>query len=1139
MKKLYLLIAMSFFVNGYSQFNQNAPWMGPLESRSKKELTFDEIQASFNNYWKNKDFSKKGSGFKPFKRWENHWENSLNQDGTMVTAQQLWSAWDQKNQSKKAKSTFGLPVSNWTAIGPFTHTNTGSWSSGQGRVNTVCVDPSNPNTIYIGSPAGGIWKSADAGLTWIPLSDNLPQIGVSGIAVDYTNSNIIYIATGDRDSQDTYSVGVLKSTDGGLTWNTTGLSIADTNSYIGDIVIDPTNSQVLLCATSFGLQRTTDGGLSWNLKMPGNFSQGNIRFNPSNSQLVYAVSEDAFYRSSNNGDTFENIALPTINALGRINLDVTLADSNYVYLLAVNQDAAFEGIYRSTDMGLTWSKMSTATTPAIFDGSGQAYYDLAFAVSQTDKNTIYTGCLNIWKSPDGGATFTKVNNWNQPTAPAYTHADIHYLKAYGNKLYANTDGGIYVSDNNTASFKDLTAGLQISQFYKVAVSKQSAGKMVGGLQDNGGHAYSNNLWKNYYGADGMDTAIDPLNSDKFYGFIQFGGSLNISNNAGDSRASGVSAPTAEVGTNDQGGNWITPLAMNSQGELFAGYSKLYRLSNGAWTAQSISVIGASTNNIELVTVDPSNDNIMYVVNGTKLYKSTDKGINFTNTYTASSNISSICVHSSDSSIIYITTASVNGEVLKSTDGGTLFTAFSTGLPSLSKRVVRHQGRNSLNPLYLGTTLGVYYRDDSMSQWEPFDTNLPNVEVTDLEINLEDSILTAATYGRGIWQTPIPTEVPANDLKFVSIEKPVLNIPCQGTILPQIKVKNNGSNTINSVAISYNYNSTPLNYTWTGTILSSAIALIDLPSFTVSSGVYSLIVNSTITNDAYADNNKGNGIFYVNASGNANVLNSFENTTDNLLTFNDGSITSQWQRGIRSGGSVLDTGTNNVYTTNFTGNYSDNLKSYLISPCYNLTNAINPQIKFKLAFDLEQDYDIVYVEYSTDMGQNWNVLGEKGPNWYNSDRTPQTSGQDCENCLGAQWTGSDTVLRDYFYPLTSLVGQSNVIFRIVFQSDPAENKLGVVVDDFVIEGTLGNEEFELKNIAIFPNPSMGLFNISAGETPIEQIDVIDVSGKKVISFSNFATSNSVSTIDLRALASGLYFVKISANNQKTVKRIIKN
>jgi len=1140
MNKFYTTLFLLFsFLFSYGQFNDKAPWMH-VKSDSKKEKTFQEITTSFNDYWKDKDFRKKGSGFKPFKRWENYWQNLVKEDGTLISPEELWTAWQQKN-SRTISTRRALPTSNWTGIGPFTHTNTGSWSSGQGRVGIVCVDPSSASTIYIGSPAGGIWKSINSGANWTPLADNLPQIGVSGIAVDYSNSNTIYIATGDKDSNDTSFSGVFKSTDGGATWIATGALTGVT--LAGDLVIHPTNNQILWCATNAGIFKTTNGGTSWSNVQSGDFSQGSLRLKPNDPTVVYAVNDSNFYKSTNTGTSFTaNTAasgLPTSSS--RLVMDVTPANANYIYIFSATTGNAFQGIYRSIDSGATWTK--SATTTDVFE-STQSWYDLALAVSSTNANEIYTGCLNVWKSTDGGATVIKVNNWSSPSSATYTHADIHFLGYFGTKLFVGSDGGVYMSSNNATSFSSLTAGLQISQFYKVAVSKQSAGKMVGGLQDNGGHAYSGNVWKNYYGADGMDAGVDPTNSNKFYGFIQYGGSMYISTDAGNSNSSGVGAPTAETGTNDDGGNWVTPMAINSVGEVFAGYSRLYKLNGSAWVQQSTGTIG--TGDVELIAIDPSNDNNMFVSNGTRLYKSTNKGVTFTNSYTAAATITSICVNSSNSNIIYITTSGTGGLALKSTNAGTSFTSFSTNLPSIGKNVIRHQGRHSLNPLYLGTTLGVYYRDDSMTQWEPFDTNLPNVSVTDLEVNLEDGILTAATYGRGIWQTPIPIEVPANDIKLVSVNAPTLNINCSTSISPEITVKNNGTSAISSVNITYGYNASPQNYIWTGAIAPGASQNISLPSLTISTrGAYNLTATSTITSDAYSDNNTGITPFYINDSGTLATLNTFETASDNLLTFNDGAISSQWQRGINTNG-VLATPGNNVYTTNFTGNYPDMAKAYLYSQCYNLTNVINPVIKFKMGFALEENWDVVYVEYSTNMGQTWSVLGTQGTNWYNSNRTEATSGNDCFNCPGAQWTGGTggangsgavPALTTYFYSLNSLIGQSNVIFRIVFHSDAGQTDLGVTIDDFIIEGTLSNQEFELKNIAIYPNPSTAVFIISLGEKSIDKLQVFDVSGK--IIFETEKTIQNEYKLDLSTAATGIYFVKIESDKQSVVKRILKN
>jgi hypothetical protein len=1133
MIKNYLIVSLlcSFF--GFSQFNPSAPWMQNVYTAKQGQATIDEQVEAFNQYWSTRDKNARGSGYKPFMRWEYHWRNYTNEQGYIISSEDFWEAWRQKKQviANRSSARRVLPASNWQPVGPFTHTNTGSWSSGQGRVNIVHVDPSNSNTIYLGAPAGGIWKSIDNGVTWAPLTDELPQIGVSGIAVDYSNSNVIYITTGDKDAGDSYSVGVYKSTDGGLTWNATGVMGSSNPSRAGDILIHPTNNQILWCATNNGIYKTTNAGSTWAQVQSGNFAQGNIRLKSDDPTTIYAVSNNRFFRSTDTGSTFTQISTGLPSSSSRLLLDVTPANANYIYILSAATDGSMQGIYRSTDGGSNWTKTSsneTVTAGNVFE-SPQAWYDLALAVSPTNADEIYTGCLNVWKSTDGGVSVTKMNNWSSPSAPSYTHADIHYLGFHGNKLFCGSDGGIYVSENNGTNFTDLTEGAQIGQFYKIAVSRQSAAKMMGGLQDNGGYAYSDNQWKNYYGADGMDTAINPNNPNQYYGFIQFGGNLYISNNAGNGLSGSVPSPGVE-------GNWVTPLVANAAGDLFSGFDNLYKLSGSSWVQQNTTPIGSG--NLELISIDPSNDNIMYVANGSSLYKSTDLGITFTNSFIASSNITSIEINSTDSNIIYLTTEDASGEVLKSIDGGATFVDISNGVPNIGKNIIVHQGRNSDNPLYLGTSLGVYYRDDTMTQWEPFDTNLPNVSVTDLEINVEDAKLIAATYGRGVWQTNIPVQLPTNDVKFVSIQNPSIGINCNATITPQVQVKNNGTNAITSVTINYSIDTGATNsYVWNGTIAANNNVTIDLPSLTLTRGVHTLNVTTTISSDAYSDNNSGSTNFYINDSGTISQVNPFTSSSNELISYNEGGQGSQWVRGVRTNGIMSSSG-NTVYTTNLTRNYPDMIKSYLVSQCYNLSNVTNPQISFAMKYDLENNWDIVYVQYSTNYGSSWSVLGEMGSTWYNSDRTPSTTGADCYNCLGAQWTGSNTTLTTYSYPLNSLNSETNIIFRIVFHSDESVTKEGVNIDDFVISGTLSSENFELNNVFIYPNPSKGIFNISLGNLQPTGIEVYDLTGKKVYEKKEVTISNFETKIDLSNVTQGIYFVKIIDNNQSTVKRIIK-
>ena len=228
--------------------------------------------------------------------------------------------------------------------------------------------------------------------------------------------------------------------------------------------------------------------------------------------------------------------------------------------------------------------------------------------------------------------------------------------------------------------------------------------------------------------------------------------------------------------------------------------------------------------------------------------------------------------------------------------------------------------------------------------------------------------------------------------------------------------------------------------------------------------------------------------------------------------------------------------NNVYGTNLSGNHADNVKSYLFTQCYDLTNITSPVLKFDLAFDLEFNWDILYVEYSTDGGNNWNVLGTSfDPNWYNSNTLP---GGNCYNCPGAQWTGTNATLQEYSYDLSAFGGESNMVFRFVFHSDQSVNQEGVILDNLSVEGTLSAEDFNSNSFNVYPNPSNGIFNIKMRNNISEfEFEVIDITGKTIIT-KNKVLNNSYQ-LNLSSFSSGLYFINISVDDQTSTKKLILN
>lgn len=764
MRKILSIIAvacMASAANAQTQA-QGAEVLG----RQMASNNYYEITKELDAVWDaNPARLEKGSGYKQYQRWKELWAQYLHADGSLMTADEVAAqfvsarkAGVQKVASKYAKTT-AADVSDWKPLGPFTHKNKGSWSPGQGRVNITVVDPVDSNKIYVGSPNGGLWRSNDAGASWVPLTDTLPSIGISGIAIDPTNTDIIYISTGDEDGGDSYTNGVYKTINGGVSW--TQLSYPYfAYSKSGEVLINPNDPKMLWIVGSNGLYKTIDAGLTWTRKLSTLCKE--IRLNPKNPNTLYVVQASGTTVSVlKSTDAGENYAvIDTFLNAGRTMIDVTPADTNYLYILVAKSNNTYRGLFRSTDGGATVTARNTTTTTVF--GSTQAYYDLALAVSPVDRNMVFTGCMDVWKSTNGGSTLTKGAAWNKPNDKDYTHADIHDLKYYGSKLYCGSDGGIYVSSDDGVSFSDKTInGLGISQFYRIDVAQSDSTQVVGGLQDNGGFSYANSAWVVYHGADGMDAAINPLEPNTHYGFIQFGGSLyrhDITTTANGSYV--ASDPGGESG------NWITPLEYGNGGTLYSGFRKLYALDVDTFLAVSPFRLN---NNIRQIRVDPYNDFRVLFSNGSKLYI-TDGTAAFKVDSLMSLPLTSITnfdFNRSNPAIIY---AIGDAGVYKSTDTGATWANITYTLPAGSKNAIVHQASSKNNTVYIALSQAVYYINDSLNDWELFSNNIPNTTITDIEVNNVENHVVIATYGRGIWRSAVVPEA-LLDIEVLDATKP--------------------------------------------------------------------------------------------------------------------------------------------------------------------------------------------------------------------------------------------------------------------------------------------------------------------------------------------------------------------------------
>lgn len=745
-----------------SAFAQN--W---VEKMQDPNVNFYEVQRSFNEYWEGKDLAN-AKGWKQFKRWEYFMAPRVYPSGNRPAPNQTAKAFASYINTKSFAS--HLANANWTSLGPSSW-QTVSYNPGIGRVNCIAVDPTNSDVIYVGVPSGGFWKTTDGATTWSTTTDELPVLGVTSIAIDPTNPNVVYMASGDGDAGDTYSIGVLKSEDAGATWSATGLNFEVTQARtISKLLIHPTDSNILLAAANNGVYKTTDAGNTWSLVLAGNFKD--MEFKPGDANTVY-VCGTAFFVSTNAGSSFAGVSagLPAANQVSRLALAVTEANPEYVYVLAGNAtDSGLLGVYRSTNGGASFSLRASAPnllgySPTGATTGGQAWYDLSLAASPSNAEEVYVGGINIWKSLNGGASWSLNAYWfYPPTTVPYVHADIHALDFFGATLFAGADGGIFSTNSGGRFWGDLSSGLVSTQFYRITGHPANADVVFGGAQDNGTNRMQAGAWTHVLGADGMECIADYSDANIVYAAIQSGG-LRKSSNGGNSFVRIDSSFTED-------GAWVTPYVIHPSNPqiLFAGFRNVWKTTNRGKQWFPISALPNSSS-LQSLVVAASNPNYIYAATDRVIYKTANGGASWVNISsglpTTRAAMTYIAAADDDPNKVWVTFSGYAAatKVFSSRDGGATWRNDSGTLPNLPVNcIVREDGGN--DALYIGTDVGVYYRDAAMSDWAPFNSGLPNVIVNELEIHAGTQKLRAATYGRGLWESPLQSGVAATPKLFL-------------------------------------------------------------------------------------------------------------------------------------------------------------------------------------------------------------------------------------------------------------------------------------------------------------------------------------------------------------------------------------
>ena len=436
-------------------------------------------------------------------------------------------------------------------------------------------------------------------------------------------------------------------------------------------------------------------------------------------------------------------------------------DPSVVYILEAS-GGMFGALYKSTDSGDTFLQLDHTGknyfgySSVADDDRGQAPRDMDIAVKPSNVNEVHIAGINTWRSTDGGSNFGITSQWVPSTAAGlnigYCHADIDIMEFVGDKLYVGSDGGVFVADNtiavNSSYYTDLTDGLGIRQFYKIGVSQTDPEVVTGGSQDNGTSVYdTSGTWSDWLGADGMESFVDKNDSNILYGTSQFGTLYKTID--GGVNAFGLSGPDGKGGDNTW--NWVVPFEQDpiTQDVVYVAFDEVYKSIDGGANWTSISQNFA--NDIDYLKIAASDSNVMYTSINGLLYKTSDGGATDWSSLSGFSGfINSIAIHPSDPNKVAIATNDAQ-KVYVSTNGGVDWTSYLKDLPNFSALALVWED-NGADGLYLGMNYGVYYIDNTFATWQPFSNNLPNVKISELEINTANNKVYVATYGRGLWNT---------------------------------------------------------------------------------------------------------------------------------------------------------------------------------------------------------------------------------------------------------------------------------------------------------------------------------------------------------------------------------------------------
>jgi len=626
-----------------------------------------------------------------------------------------------------------------------------------GRVRALVANPANPDTLFAGGIAGGIWRTDDGGDSWWPVDDFMANLAVSALVINPRNPTEMYAGTGEvyYNYDQLHGGGIFKSTDGGVTWSLLPATdpAADDRFFLGvsRLAMTPDGSTLLASAGGY-VYRTTNGGATFTRSTQSGFIDVDIDPNNGSNAVGVGYSGLGYYSHDGGVTWLTSGGVPTTAPPGRLEVTYARSQPNLVYM------ATADGrLFVSTNGGASYS--------ARFSGLSfsQGWYNLTLWINPRDANHILLGAEQLYESTNGGVSFRQIGNGLFHTDQHVIVEDPRFDNAANRTIFIGNDGGVYRTDANrggTYAFEARNNNLGITQFY-AAAGNASTGHIVGGTQDNGTVLYqpeSGTTWISRLGGDGGFAAFDQTDSNVFYMEMQY---LQIYRSTAGSNDVQISGGIPDAGTGNAG--FIAPFILdpNNSLRMLAGGASLWRsddvktAATPSWTSIKspgndgvISAIAVAQGTSDVIWLGHEGGAVTRTLNGTATAPA------WSRMYQAQGGVfvTRVTIDPNNFNTVYVSLGGfTKPNIVRTDDGGvTWVDATGSGATALPTAPVRDVEVDLFDPatIYAGTEVGLFVSHDRGATWTLPQDGPANVSVD--ELFWMGSTLVAATHGRGLF-----------------------------------------------------------------------------------------------------------------------------------------------------------------------------------------------------------------------------------------------------------------------------------------------------------------------------------------------------------------------------------------------------